>query len=245
MLNRLVSFVLLVSLIGCAAQSARQPDMFTTKKFNAPIGQKLEVETGEALFVEGSYIEGELIKITEPVDMMMPGSMMIPFPVHIDEGVLYMRRITSSAKYYCAEDGKAAASFPGLGSVIRSGDCIGIRIAHNDSCHEWIVDNSNYNRGWGETIWSKGMSEQEVQKYKPVPSGKPFKIQSMKRIVFNGYYGRQLHFSWEAFSGSNKEMREFTFDYAGEPTLVSIKGNRLIVHQADNVKMVYEWQSFD
>ena len=59
------------------------------------------------------------------------------------------------------------------------------------------MDNSNYNKGWGETIWKSGVSESEENKYYPQESSKPFKVQEITRIVFNGYYGKQLHFTFE------------------------------------------------
>jgi hypothetical protein len=89
------------------------------------------------------------------------------------------------------------------------------------------------------------MSKKDEEKYQPSPSNKPFKVHSLKKILFDGFYGGQLHFCWEEIAGVNKESREFTFDFSGQPTLVGIKGNQFIIHKADNVKMVYVWKKFD
>lgn len=243
----LLVYIVLLFTIGCTAQSAYQKppeEIFTFKKFNAALNQKLSVETGDPVFVEGYFVEGEMIKIEQPIDIMIPGSMMIPFPVHIDPEYLMLSRISPSWKYFCAEHGKSAASFPGLGSVIREGDCVGIRISLDKSEQEWVVDNSNYNKGRGETIWSSGMSKEEIERYKPIPSKIPFHIRSLKRIVFNGFYSNQLHFSWEEIVGSNKETQEFIFDFTGQPTLIGIKGNHFRVYSADNIRLVYEWIKF-
>jgi hypothetical protein len=240
------SIVLAIIVAGCVAQPSRTSlvaDPYTSKKFNAPVGREIEVNTGEALFVEGSYIEGEAITVSEPVDLMIPGSMMIPFPVHINAGLLELSRIDSSWKYYCAQNGKAAASFPGLGSVIREGDCVGIRTSLDGTQKRWVVDNSNYNRM--ETIWDKSLNASDASKYTPKPSQKPFKIKNIRRIIFNGYYGGQLHFTWEEIIDTSKESKEFTFDFAEKPTPVGIKGNQFNIISADNTKLVYKWVKFD
>lgn len=248
MLVKSMSFIFAFFFIGCVAQTpqqSQQRNIYSVKRFSAPIGSLLTVETGESIFVEGEYIEGEYIQLDESVDLMIPGSMMIPFPVHINSGRLEIDRITSQWKYYCASTNEAAASFPGLGSVVRNGDCIGIRISMDGSESEWVVDNSNYNKGWGETIWKLSMSNEDRQKYKVNPSKKPFQIKQIKRIVFDGFYGNQVHFSWEDFSFSNKETKEFTFDFNNTPTLISIKGKQLVLHSADNVNLVYEWKKIN
>jgi len=242
-------FFFLITLITCLAGCVASPpldttkDLFTHKNFNAPLGKHLEAETGNTIFLEGSFIDGEAIRISKPLDMMMPGNMFIPFPVHIDIGELRLTTISTPWKYYCADSGKAAASFPGLGSVIRSGDCVGIRISLDNNKPEWVVDNSNYNRS--KTIWSMSMSSSEEQEFKPYPIKTPFKVQQLKKITFDGYYGNMIHFTFEDITPDGKETKQFTFDYSGKPVLVGIKGNQFIVHQADNVKMIYEWTKFD
>ncbi|HZW13220.1 MAG TPA: hypothetical protein VFF81_08535 [Noviherbaspirillum sp.] len=232
-----------VSALGACASTPHDVEpSLTYKKFSARLNEPLEVETGEALFVEGGYIEGQFIKVNEPLDMMIPGAMLIPFPVHIAPGTLKMTRISMSGRYFCADEDKASASFPGLGSVIKTGDCVGIRISPSKK-FEWVVDNSNHNRA--TTIWTRAMSDDEVQRYQSKVSNVPFKYDSLKRIVFNGYYGGQLHFTYEELGSSSKESKEFVFDFAGKPTLVSIKGNRFEVQKADNIKLVYSWQKFN
>lgn len=229
---------------GCVATSRQEtPDVFTYKKFNPPIDKVLEAETGEHIFVEGAFIEGEAIEIDTPLDLMIPGSMFIPFPAHIDRGRLILSRITNGWKYYCGEQGKVAASFPGLGSVISNGDCVGIRISTSDGNKQWVVDNSIHNRGM-ETIWTTSMSSDDAQKYTPKATREPFRVQSLKRISFDGYYGKQLHFGYTEIDGNFKDKKDFTFDFDGNPTLVSVKGNRFTVLSADNVMMRYSWQTF-
>lgn len=251
--HRFVREVVLVclaaaALVGCTAQGvkpAQEKELFTYREFSAPLGQPLTVNTGDALFVEGRFIEGEAIMVRQPLDLMIPGSMMIPFPVHIEPGRLTMSRVSGGWKYFCAEEGKAAASFPTLGSVLAQGDCVGIRVSSSNGEKQWVVDNSNYNRGWGKTVWTKRMSHDEAERYQPEWAAAPFQVDSLKRIVFDGYYGGQLHFSWEEYAGNSKDSREFVFDFDGKPTLIGIKGNQLVVNHADNVQLSYEWREFN
>jgi hypothetical protein len=71
----------------------------------------------------------------------------------------------------CGEIDKVTASFPGLGSVIRSGDCVGIRISGkriSGNKMQWVVDNSNYN-GF-TTIYKSNIKNSEINKYSPTPN---------------------------------------------------------------------------
>ncbi|WP_313280364.1 hypothetical protein [Stutzerimonas balearica] len=239
MTRTLVTLCTALALTGCAATPAKQTPV-SFHSFTAPIGKHLSTETGEDLFVEGAYIQGERIVIEQDTDLMIPGSMMIPFPVHIGAGELLLTRITPEWKYFCGEPENVAASFPGLGSVIVEGDCVGIRMSTTDPAKkEWVVDNSNYNRM--NTIWSKSLSSEQSSDISPVKSKTPFSVKTLKRITFDGYYSEQLHFTWQEVSPGMSDSREFTFDFDGSPAVVGIKGNIFKVHKADNLSLQYEW----
>ncbi|WP_276230684.1 hypothetical protein [Pseudomonas citronellolis] len=204
------------------------------------MGTSLSAETGQDLFVEGAYIKGERIRIAEPVDLMVPGSMLIPFPVHIGAGDLTLSRITPDWKYYCGAAENVAASFPGLGSVIANGDCVGVRIANDASGEkEWVVDNSIHNRM--NTIWNKSMSSAQAASLNAEETRAPFDVRSLKRITFDGFYGGQLHFTWQEIDGEFRDAKDFTFDFTGQPTTVGIKGNVFTVKKAGNLSLEYEW----
>ena len=173
---------------------------------------------------------------------MIPGAMFIPFPVKIDKGELRLNKFSANWSYFCAENGRASASFPGLGSVISEGDCVGIRVANKSEKKEWVVDNSNYNGM--QTIWSKSMSDDDTSKYVIKVRSEPFKIKNYRAITFDGFNGGQLHFTLTDIKGQNKDAKEFTFDFKGEPTIISIKGNIFKVMDANNVSVSYEWVKF-
>jgi|GEM_PF-1251893 len=251
MLQLMMILFSVLYLAGCATYfPAETPkDIITYKAFNAPLGKLFEVKKGDAVFVEGEFVEGEAILISNEVDIMFPGSTIGPSPVHINPGKLTLSTVTSSWKYYCADAGKANASFPGMGRSIHEDDCVGIRISLNGLDYDWIVDKSRFNKGYekgsGETIRTRRMSTEEQQKYKPEITKIPFKINTLKSIVYNGFYENMLHFSYEETTNAKKESTQFTFDFPGKPTAVGIRGNQFIVHSADNAKMMYEWTKID
>lgn len=90
--------LLVMTMISGCASDAAYKDVFTIKTFSAPLRQKLQVPTGDALFVDGAIIEGEVINIASPVEKMIPGSMFIPFPIRIESGLLEMTTVTSRWK---------------------------------------------------------------------------------------------------------------------------------------------------
>lgn len=229
----------LICLTGCVATTPAKPPL-TYKRFSAPLLTPLQVETGEDLFVEGAFIPGEKIDIPAALDLMIPGSMMIPFPAHIDPGTLRLTRVEHDWKYFCGKPERVAASFPGLGSVIAPGDCVGIRVStKNAQNKQWVVDNSVYNRM--NTVWTSSLSAAQSLDYPVLPSKVALEIRTLKQITFDGYFGNQLHFTWNEADGSNVLSKEFTFDFNGEPALVGIKGMVFNVKKADNLSLSYEW----
>ncbi|PAU81127.1 hypothetical protein CK501_06085 [Halovibrio salipaludis] len=237
----IAALVVLLMFAGCTAQptgGTPEAPKLTVKEFNAPLNEKLEASTGDSILMEGRYIPDEYIDVPQPVDVMIPGAMMIPFPVHVAQGRLELESIKDGWKYYCGDLSDSAASFPGLGSVVSSGDCIGIRIPVGGDSPQWVVDNSNYN-GF-ETIYSRDMDSEEARKYQPKKRSTPFSVQQLTRITFDGYYDGQLHFTLEK-QGDERETREFVFDFDNEPTPVGFQGKNLEVLEANNLGITYRW----
>ena len=234
-----LSLILCIALvlIGCVATPPVHVPL-TTQKFTAPLNVELQANTGDSIYVEGEFVDGEVIMVSEPVDLMIPGSMLIPFPVHIAEGPLVMKRINKGWKYYCSDLTKSTATFPGLGTVVTSGDCIGVRISF-DGRMQWVVDNSIHNR-MSETIWTRGMAPEDAKKYPPKKTGIPFDSRSLLKLTFDGYYGGQLHFTWTESEGRERSTQKFVFDFKG-PTLLGIKGKKFQAIKADNVGFTYKW----
>lgn len=211
-----------------------------TRTFNEPLNTQLQVNTGDSMLVEGRYIPGETIELAKPYDLLLPGALGIPFPVRIEADTLKLSRITADWKWYCAKEHMASASFPGLGSVVRSGDCIGVRIRTDGRAKEWFVDNSNYNRR--EAVWSLTVDPETSALLRPVEVKTPFEVHTLKTLTFDGYYGGQVHFTWTEATLSNKSEQRFTFDYKPGVTMkVGIKGRLFEILGVDNINLKYQW----
>ena len=119
-------------------------------------------------------------------------------------------------------------------------DCIGIRISINGADYNWVVDDTNYNKGFGDAFWTLGIIDSERAKYKPVTIKKPFKVLKMSRIVFDGYYGGMLHFSYVERSGLSGKNKQVEFKFDGKPEVVQISGYRFTIYHADSDSIIYE-----
>lgn len=163
-----------VGLQACASAPPAENynELVRIKTFQAPIGQPLTVQTGDPIYVEGRYISGEAFNLSKNVHVYLPGSLHVPFPVSIDAGMLRMRAIRGNWKYFCARPSTATASFPGMGSVVAPGDCIGLRQSLRDGQLEWVVDNSHYTHT--TTVWSRFIAADEAKLLHHVAIRQPF-----------------------------------------------------------------------
>lgn len=91
------------------------------------------------------------------------------------------------------------------------------------------------------TIYTSSLSQREKEVYKVSKSITPFKVYEIKEIVFDGFYGGQLHFTWKEVIGNNRSEKVFIFDFDGSPTQVGIKGNIFTINSADNIYLHYKW----
>ena len=157
-------------------------------------------------------------------------------------GKLLLNRSSSTHDFYCSKPENATATFPGLGSVVRQGDCIGIAISKDNGAKYWVVDNSRSN-GY-TTIW-KSKIQLDIANSLTVKKGSTIASAStLKSISFDGFYGGQLHFTYQENSGASIDSREFVFDFKNEPIDIAIKGNFFKVYSANNIEIVYEWSKF-
>lgn len=240
-IQNLLLFGLFSMTLNAHAQDALVEDdsFYIQKKSTVEIGQRLSVDTGEAIYSAGSIIEGESIEVLEPKTLFISGAMFIPFRVNIERGELHLKKISKDWRYFCADSGLAKATLPVIGSLITEGDCVGIREANNKQVKEWVVDNSHYNGI--DSVWSKAMTADETEHYAVKINVEPFKIKSLKTITFDGYYGGQLHFTHTEINNHSKDAKEFIFDFHHEPIIIGIKGHHIKILEANNINASYEW----
>jgi hypothetical protein len=101
-----------------------------------------------------------ILELESSITSTMPGSMFIPFRFWVPAGRIALTHRRGGWDYYCASLEEAGASFPGLGSVVADGDCVGVRRRQSDAKLEWVVDNSFHNGM--TTIWSRPVTRSEA-----------------------------------------------------------------------------------
>lgn len=234
-----------LTLAACASGGHSQTDVnpYEEVQFHAPLETPLIATTGSDIFVAGTYIKSETVHLHKEVSLLIPGAMGIPFHVVLQAGPLPMVRIHGEWKYFCAAVEQAQASFPGLGSVVRDGDCIGMRQSMRSGQYEWIVDNSIYNNArTGSWIWSRKVAA-EFTEFEKKSSSTPFKARALHRIVYDGMSGGQFRFTLEDITSSQVSSKSFAFDRASQgATVVGIKGKVFRILKADNTQIEYVWE---
>lgn len=206
------------------------------ERFATPTETTLSVTTGEDVFVEGDYALRDAFVLSSRISSTMPGSMMIPFSFSIEPGDLTFRGASRDWEYFCAANDRSAASFPGLGSVVSAGDCVGVRRRLSDGRLEWTVDNSNHN---GMTaIWSRRVRDNEMALLRQEERQVVTDVAVRRAVYFDGFYSGLLNFTFV----DGEQRREMKFDYDGEgEKLIGMLGKRMLVLGADSVELRYRW----
>lgn len=232
-INRFLGAALFVAaaMVGTCEAKAQE-----TERFATPSGKTLSVTTGESVFVEGNYALRDTFVLTAEINSTMPGSMMIPFSFRIEPGDLVFRGASREWEYFCAPNDRSAASFPGLGSVVSNGDCVGLRRRLSDNRLEWTVDNSIHNGM--TTIWSRRVRDNEMALLREEERQVITDVAVRRAVYFDGFYSGLLNFTF-VDGGQRREMK---FDYGGEgEKLIGMVGKRMLVLGADSVELRYRW----
>lgn len=224
-----VACLVLVQALPTAAQPQRHA-------YETPADVELAVTTGEVVFVAGSYALSDAVALGEDISSTMPGSMRIPFGFSIKAGTYLQSRSDAVWTWFCAPLDSSSASFPGLGSVVSDGDCIGVRRRNADGHLEWVVDNSVHNGM--RAIWSRSVRDQEARQISFSKTRQLAGADVDKVVTFDGYYGGLLNFTY-AEGASRREMK---FDYDGKSEkMIGMLGKRMLVMSADSVELRYRW----
>jgi len=181
------------------------------------------VTPGEAFYIEIGVKPVPALKLSRPFKSSMKGAMGLPFAFSIDSTLL-VRTGTSrdgSWMYFQLKDNAFSASHGLLGSVIRPGDSVGLRIS-TSGAREWFVDNSVYN-GF-TTIWTRRVKDKDPVATAVVegvePDGDP-----AERLLFLGTDGNKVRIREETISSAGIQRDDFVFPMdAGGHGSGAIKG---------------------
>jgi hypothetical protein len=220
-------------ILGCATPGLAQPQRHA---YETPAGVELAVTTGEVVYVAGSYALSDALTLAQDVSSTMPGSMRIPFGFSIKAGTYLQSRADVVWTGFCAPIYVASASFPGLGSVVSEGDCIGVRRRNADGALQWVVDNSVHNGM--RTVWSRSVRDKEAELLSFSKTERLAGAEIDKVVTFDGYYGGLLNFTFT----EGARRREMKFDYDGRSEkMIGMLGKRMLVLKADSVELRYRW----
>lgn len=231
-------------LVGCGSAPKKQsiaPDI-VTEEFSEPLHEPLTVGVGESIYSRGKVAYKENLRLTEFHEGKMPGAYRVPFSYSIEPTVLEHRFARGEYDFYCADDDKAFASFPGLGSVIANGDCVGIRQHQTTGKKYWVVDNSIHNRQ--TTVWFTEYDQDQDPELLPDRTRYFEQGLEVTEIRFDGFYSGLLHFTLMEHEASRTREREFKFDYPPRQgdAVYGIRGQIFEVIDVSNVDMVYQWK---
>jgi len=153
------SLLVFLLLAVCSVPALANADEL--KATRTPVGTPVEVTAGQEFYAETQLEEVPAYKLERPFKSSMAGAMGFPFGFAIESELLIRTKTTNSGwEYFVPADGKFRAYHGILGSVIREGDTVGLRV-HSSGRMEWFVDNSNYN-GY-TTIWSRKLKKKDPQ----------------------------------------------------------------------------------
>lgn len=156
-MNALMKRLLAVALLAMPlAPILAEDDLKATR---TPVGIPVEVTAGQEFYAEAQLEEIPAYRLERTFKSSMAGAMFFPFSFSIDSDLLVRTKKTVSGwEYFVPLDGKFTASHGVLGSVIRDGDTVGLRVNASGKM-EWFVDNSNYN-GY-TTIWTRKVKKKD------------------------------------------------------------------------------------
>ena len=244
--NRYVHWSLFVPLVflivGCGfAPSMQFSPSVKDFLFSPNIGETLYVQTGDTILVSGKANSFDTLVMSKGISSIMPGSGLIPFSFAIDKTSLIKRYSRGKYNYFCAPSTARSASFPGLGSVVFIGDCVGVRVHSVLGRMDWVVDNSRYN-GFTQ-VWHRSVSKNDDMIFDKGEKRERGEDSFLNMIVFDGYYSNLLHFTFINQDGLYENEKEFKFDYLNEgPLVVGIRGNFFEVLNITNSEMSYRWK---
>lgn len=179
----------LFALILCAiipGGRASALDDQTVKLTRAPIGTPIVVTPGQEFYAQVEAEPTPAYHLQAPFKSTMPGTMGLPFGFAVDADTLvFVYESPSGWDYFIPPNHQYRAWHSLLGSVLRDGDTVGLRVGPAGQ-KEWFVDNSRYARQ--PKLWTRPIAPTD-------PALKPTEVdfiteQAVERLIYLGLSGR-------------------------------------------------------
>jgi len=206
-----------VAVLGLAAllwagQPSHAADFGPKTVVIPPVGTVVETTPGQEFYVETAVRSVPAYRLARPFKSSMAGVMGLPFGFAIDDPLLvYAGKSEDGTWSYFIPRNDAFRAYHGLlGSVIRSGDSVGLRVDQH-GLKEWFVDNSNYNSGH-VTIWTRRVKDSDPPMELVEAPTKTIGSDPIERLVYLGVEQGRMKIRYERFAaGGRTEKDEFTF----------------------------------
>ena len=247
-----LSFLLIAAaLCACTTTIPKFPvtEFRTPVVVDASLDKVFSVPAGERMFVRGSLFESDALAMDNDVELIISGSVAIPFKFTIKKCNLLLTYQTKSDLYFCAPRENIEPSNPRLGLVPGPTDHVGIRKCKYSGELEWFVDDTvarNSKGIDGTWIWTQPVPRKEVG-LKPCRVSFFDKTGEWVALYYAGFFDSKVHFELEDSTDLSGRRREFQFnvDPSGKETKAAIKGFQFEIIAVDNLALKYRWIAVD
>lgn len=244
LLIRQLSFLSVAALLLCACYGVgareRIPVTLVPVSVSVAPGDRVSVDPGDAIFVQGRVAQAPGLRLSPGISSTMPGSYHFPFDFSIGECTLAPLYQTDDHRYFAAPADKSSATHSLLGSVLAGGDSVGIRVSREDNSFEWFVDNSNHNNM--STVWHRPVRAEDGVAITEVTVPVVDEKNSASSLIYDGFYGGQVHFTWQDDQMAASNEQAFTFDVAPEGvTAVNVRGVVFDILACSNLGIEIQW----
>ena len=222
-MRQIIRGLLYVILIFSGFRVSAQSDFIHHVAPN--VGQKIEVTPGQQFYSDLYTRPLMAYHLDHPFKSKMPGAMGMKFSFSIDDSLLMPSGKSHNGEwsYYIPNENRFKASYSLLGSVIRDGDSVGLRVSRN-GIKEWFVDNSIYNHMI--SIWTRKVNADDpaitmVPTGKEIPSNLP-----INRLIYLGCVDEKIRIRIETVDptyGLQKDEFIYPIDKSGH-AIFSVKG---------------------
>lgn len=196
-----------------------------------PLNAPIEATPGQEFYFEVFTRKVRGYQLERPFSSSMAGSMGLPFAFSIDETKLVPipPRRPGDWTYYEPANKKFSASHGLLGSVLATGDSVGLRI-NSEGRREWYVDNSNHNRGmntmWTRRVKHKDPTAAEIELASREPTGSP-----LQKLIYLGMEEGRVRIRHEQIYPDQATTRdEYTFEIGADGQAVgAVRGAEFVI----------------
>lgn len=178
------------------------------KALRTPVGTTVQVTAGQEFYAETKVEQVPAYKLERPFKSSMAGAGGFPFGFEIGSDLLmYYGQSENGWQYFVPEKFRAYHGL--LGSVIRQGDTVGLRVGTSGNM-EWFVDNSVYN-GF-TTIWSRRVKPKDPKLTRIMTEATRPTGGAVERLIYLGLdANKNARIRYERVYKSDVVRDEFTF----------------------------------